>query len=71
MRGNARRMTQYEQENDLGRGGGEVDDDTMDEAWKNAAERRSGADVDDQAGLGDEHADQPWAKTSSGETDEA
>jgi hypothetical protein len=26
-------VTQYEQENDLGRGGGEVDDETMDTAW--------------------------------------
>jgi hypothetical protein len=34
-------MSQFEQENDLGRGGGEVDDETMKEAWKNAEERRS------------------------------
>lgn len=27
-------MTQYEQENDLGRGGGEVDDETMRKAWE-------------------------------------
>ncbi|MDQ3778377.1 MAG: hypothetical protein M3310_05870 [Actinomycetota bacterium] len=27
-------MSQYEQENDLGRGGGEVDDDTMRDAWE-------------------------------------
>jgi len=27
-------MTQYEQENDLGRGGGEVDDETMRRAWE-------------------------------------
>ena len=27
--GYARSVSQYEQENDLGRGGGEVDDDTM------------------------------------------
>lgn len=26
-------MSQFEQENDLGRGGGEVDDETLDEAW--------------------------------------
>jgi hypothetical protein len=29
-------MSQFEQENDLGRGGGEVDDDTLEEAWKRA-----------------------------------
>jgi hypothetical protein len=27
-------MTQFEQENDLGRGGGEVDDDDLAEAWE-------------------------------------
>ena len=27
-------MTQYEQENYLGRGGGEVDDETLDLAWE-------------------------------------
>ena len=35
-------MTQFEQENDLGRGGGEVDDETMDEA-----EERAGLDDDE------------------------
>ena len=39
-------MTQYEEENDLGRGGGEVSDETMDEAWENAEERRSTSNVD-------------------------
>jgi hypothetical protein len=34
--GNAAVMSQFEQENDLGRGGGEVDDDTLEEAWKRA-----------------------------------
>jgi hypothetical protein len=34
-------MSQFEQENDLGRGGGEVDDETLDEAWR----RREEADV--------------------------
>jgi hypothetical protein len=62
--GNARRMTQYEQENDLG-GGGEVDDQTMDAAWKNAAERQSSANTD--SGLRDEDADEPSAKTSRGD----
>jgi len=64
-------MTQYEQENDLGHGGGEVDEETMDAAWKASAEQRSSANVEDEAGLGDESADQPWAKTSSGDADEA
>ncbi len=32
--GYAVRMTQYEQENDLGRGGGEVDDEMMRRAWE-------------------------------------
>ena len=37
-------MSQFEQENDLGgRGGGEVDDETLDEAWR----RREEADVYD------------------------
>ncbi|HZD87900.1 MAG TPA: hypothetical protein VE088_07840 [Gaiellaceae bacterium] len=41
--------TQFEQENDLGRGGGEVDEETMDEAWREAARRRSTANIDDEA----------------------
>jgi hypothetical protein len=41
-------MTQFEQENDLGRGGGEVDDETMDDAR---------ADADELAGLEPEDAD--------------
>jgi hypothetical protein len=37
-------MSQFEQENDLGRGGGEVDDETLDDA-----EERAGlADEDDE-----------------------
>ena len=27
-------MSQFEQENDLGRGGGEVDDETAEKAWR-------------------------------------
>ena len=34
-------MTQFEQENDLGRGGGEVDEDPLSEAWAER-ERRLG-----------------------------
>ena len=33
--------SEFEQEHDLGRGGGEVDDETLDEAWR----RREEADV--------------------------
>ena len=65
------KRTQYEQENDLGRGGGEVDDETMDDAWKAADERRGSANIEDESELGDESSDQPWAKTSSGDADEA
>ena len=32
-------VTQFEQENDLGRGGGEVDDETLDDAWRNREQR--------------------------------
>jgi hypothetical protein len=37
-------MSQYEQENDLGRGGGEVDDETMEAAWERSlADRPTGS----------------------------
>ena len=36
-------MTQFEQENDLGRGGGEVDEETLSEAWVERV-RRLGRD---------------------------
>jgi hypothetical protein len=39
--------TQFEQENDLGRGGGEVDDATMEAGWREAERRRSTANLDD------------------------
>jgi hypothetical protein len=32
-------MSQFEEENDLGRGGGEVDDDTLREAWDTTEKR--------------------------------
>jgi hypothetical protein len=32
-------VSQFEQENDLGRGGGEVDEETLEDAWKTAKER--------------------------------
>ncbi len=43
-------QTQFEQENDLGRGGGEVDEETMAEAWREAARRRSTANSVDEPG---------------------
>ncbi len=64
-------MSQYEQENDVGRGGGEVDDDTMQKAWEDAAERRSSANVDAERDEGEDAGPQPFAKASSGEADEA
>ena len=39
-------MSQYEQENDLGGGGGEVDVETMETAEQTAAARRSTANVE-------------------------
>ena len=45
---NSDKPTQFEQENDLGRGGGEVDDDVLAEAWREAERRRSTADLDDE-----------------------
>ena len=52
-------VSQYEQENDLGSGGGEVDDETMEEA------REPGG-----GGEPNPDADEPWAKTSSGDADD-
>ena len=60
-------MTQFEQENDLGRGGGEVDDETMEKAEDDATERRSSAYIEDDPGPGAG----PWAKTSSGDAENA
>jgi len=37
-------VSQFEQENDLGGGGGEVDDERMDGAWETAAARQSTAE---------------------------
>jgi hypothetical protein len=48
-------MTQYEQENDLGRGGGEVDEEASEQAWRNAERRRGAEDpVDQDDGLDEE-----------------
>jgi hypothetical protein len=64
-------MSQFEQENDLGRGGGEVDDETMAAAERAAAERRSTGNVKDGPDqvvpeAEDEDDPQPTAKFSSG-----
>jgi hypothetical protein len=32
-------VSQFEQENDLGRGGGEVDEETLEDAWQTSEER--------------------------------
>ena len=42
-------MSQLEQENDLGRGGGDVDDETLEQGWRGAARRRSPSNVEDEA----------------------
>ncbi len=62
-------MTQYEQENDLGRGGGEVDRETMEKAWRDADARRGADDPENEEGA--EEQPQPWAKLSSGDAGEA
>ena len=41
-------MTQYEQENDLGRGGGEVDEETSEQAWRDSERMRTGEDPVDR-----------------------
>ena len=49
-------MSQFEQENDLGGGGGEVDDETMDVAEETASDRRSTANAEDDSPDGAETA---------------
>jgi hypothetical protein len=56
-------MSQFEQENDLGRGGGEVDEETLEQAEEAADERRSTANIDSS----EEPSPGPWAKTSAGD----
>ena len=41
-------MSQYEQENDLGRGGGEVDEETHEKGWSDADARRGREDAADE-----------------------
>ena len=63
--GNAPAMTQCEPENDRGGGGGAVDDETMDEAEENRERLGGEGNLDDPG----PDPDEPWAKTSSGDTD--
>jgi hypothetical protein len=42
-------VSQFEEENDLGRGGGEVDEETMGDAWDTAEEREGPLDDDEDA----------------------
>jgi hypothetical protein len=67
-------MSQYEQDNDLGGGGGEADDETTDDAWETRAEAGAEGSLDE---TGDEldaldkpDPGEPWAKTSSGDEDD-
>ena len=57
-------VTQYEEENDLGAGGGEVDDETMEDALERGSESEAGSESEEP----DEN--EPWAKASSGDADE-
>ncbi len=43
-----RKKTLFELENDLGRGGGEADEETVSEAWREAERRRSTANAEDE-----------------------
>jgi hypothetical protein len=41
-------MSQFEEENDLGHGGGEVDEETLEDAWKTSEERTGSSDAEEQ-----------------------
>jgi hypothetical protein len=47
MPGNPAHMSQFEQENDLGRGGGEVDEETEDAGWDRAPDLEKNDDDED------------------------
>jgi hypothetical protein len=52
-------MSQYEQENFLGGGGGgEVDEETHAQAWRDADARRGREDAAAEMDTGDEHGDE-------------
>ncbi len=40
-------MSQFEQENDLGGGGGEVDEETLEDAWETSDRRTGSTDADE------------------------
>ena len=60
-------MSQFEQENDLGRGGGDVDDETMEAARETAEEREEVAGPGDGGAAQKDEGPGPWAKTTSGD----
>jgi hypothetical protein len=41
-------VSQFEQENDLGGGGGEVDEETLEDAWETSEERTGSADAEEE-----------------------
>ena len=60
-------MSQYEQENDFGRGGGELDDESLERAWEEAAKGWSTRNVDEEGNLtergaevAEQASDQRW-----------
>ena len=59
-------MSRHEQENDLGGGGGEADDETLARAKDAAAERRAGDEPEAEEG---DESPQPWAKALPGDDD--
>jgi hypothetical protein len=50
-------VSQFEQENDVGRGGGEVDDGALEKAWRDREERLGGEDAADSAPEADEEVE--------------
>lgn len=53
------RPSQFEQENDLGRGGGEVDDETLRKGWETRRDRSQGPDTAEEAGYDDPAEEEP------------
>ena len=51
-------MSQFEEENDLGRGGGEVSEETTKRGWEAADERRERSESDPERAL-EEDEEQP------------
>jgi hypothetical protein len=59
-------MTQFEQENDLGRGGGEVDEETMRKAWETRRDRSQGPDPAEEADYEEPASDADVESPSAG-----